>query len=454
MLVPLLPLIALAQGCGKNPSMPAMPPTRAELLAELDPRLRSMKAVPDEENAWILWQKTGRESIPPKRLSDRLKELQKKPELTPSDGEEIFTMEKRIAPMAQAIARGLTMPYCQPPFVPGAEVRFPELLAWKYVTGVKTLAMRGDAEMGRDKDALDRLSLVLRFCQRLRDGKPILIPYLVAIAIETECMAEVLRLLRRGFLASRAAQIARLIEETAGEPSGYQDSIGSDVAQPTIGILLGIDETETNESLRTSTLPLGAESMLPGLKVGELGRILGRHEKPYDIRQTARDLNAAVRPLMSQDPLVYRPIEGDLAPWEQWLARWPKAVIEGGGTPATDSEIDEARSALANETNPFGRLVAGQLLLIYPHCVAADFSRRTHREGTRLIARWIADGKKSFPESKDPFSGKPLRVDPARGIYWSVGHNGVDDHGTGVQGGADKDQPDIVFGLPTGGARS
>jgi len=447
-LIILVSLAVFAAGCGRSQSLPVMPPSRAELLAELDPRLRSLKAVPDEENAWILWQVTGRQLIPKKEVRDRLQVLLKKENLTAAERNEVFRMEEHMTPMAQAIAKGLKMRYCQPPFVPGAQVQFPELIAWKHVAFTKTLAMRADAEQRRDKTAIDRMELILRFGQRIREGKPTLIPYLVVIAIEKSCVKEVQRLLARGYLASSAAQIAGLIEETTGVLSAYQDAIGSDIAQPTIGILLGINEIETNESLTSKTLPLGAESMLPGLKVGDLAKVLGRHERPYDIRQTARDINAAVRPLMAQDPSVFRSIEGDLAPWEKWLASWPQTVIEGTGPQVSDAEIERARTALANSVNPFGRLIAGQLLRIYPAFVLAEFSRRTYREAASFLALWIANGRKAFPDSKDPFCDQPLCIDPQRHIYYSVGHNGVDDQGAGFPGGNDTEQPDIVFRLP------
>lgn len=176
-----------------------------------------------------------------------------------------------------------------------------------------------------------------------------------------------------------------------------------------------------------------------------IARAAERHPRAFNPKRAmAASVEAlkAISDLPAVPPGSSNPLIARLKDLRGPLPVWLDPVSSTAPAPGPE-KVEELRQAMAKMENPLGRLAASAVL---ESAIVPSESDRTPR-AYRAAMIAIAKGIPASPPI-DPFSGRPMKIDPKRKIMWSVGRNKVDDGGKGEPGRVGGADVDIVFTLP------
>ena len=472
-------ILVLGCGCGNTQQIGATKSQAIspEILKLVDPSLLYRREpLPDERNAFVLWQQAAAKLVELPKDDEALREAFDAayygagPFPGGDVGERLTRWLDSNRPAMDLVTQGILRGRCQLPEVIDVKAYGAYLTPFSQFGMIKFLNAKRLMKQGHFESAATELVQLHRFGSMFANGEGALLDRLVGISFMEMAFIGMERLAAQKDVPPQVLEklIASLNINVDTRP-GLAQAVRIDFSTFYLRIMSTFSEQDNLEAYldNSSWDPLRKQSHDLVLK------LLAQHPRPFEWAASVKlDSDLAVEFLEGLQrawPEVLRELKakrdeqrqevGMLEPLLDILAQ------ELGEKPLSLSgpELRLERERLKGVKNPLGKTGELEVVRAYMKCARAEAGYQCERNalaillGARLYAlrhqklpptvRALVDEKIISEVPMDPFSGKPLHYDHEFGIVWSVGYDGVDDDSDGDPNDLNESD-DLVWIIP------
>lgn len=322
----------------------------------------------------------------------------------------------------ETMDRAAKLPYSQAPQPISINDRIPNFILFLDFAKFRLQEAREDFERGEAEKALETVKTqfdIARVCEA-GDGGAFLIGLMIGIAIKQTALKELNLMLSGGWLPDDGAGLSAFLEKHREKPDAWRNSFATEY-QMGKNVLLNdfrkINGADFKYISPSDLGPLGNDA-LRFVTFTLFLRIERTRKMFYDFfSQYARNsLSETYAGMKFNDPKKYMPAK--LGTWEA-----AKQIFRGeyAGRTLAGISLPNFERAFVKRCYFDFQLEATRLRL------AALEYKRDNKQLPPALAALVPEYITAVPA--DPFDGKPIRYDPARGLIWSVGIDLKDDGG-------------------------
>ncbi len=458
--------IASVSGWSASPSKEDRPAIPADLYYEF-------KAVPADENAIVNWRRAAGVEV---ALSDKQKQIIKycwtPGARQPDELDSLQSWFNRNKEALELFDASLQKTMAQWPERNPQNVQ-PELASLTLIVRARLFEADQMAERDKFSAASKSLKDTLKMAQTAVEGDAALINYLIACSARSLTQDAILRLAcRKEVPVSLLEELLTNLPSLDSETNVYDHILRVEFTHDYNGSLdLGKLSDEWSKMSGTNATVISTlypDDLQRAFRVLLDPSLIALHPKPFDSKAETEKSIRHYR--------IYR--KNSLVPWtkrdseveldqEEGHANLVKDISElmellkNESLPLSRQAAQKARATYLQIENPVGRIMATSIIGF----MASDWKVckvRTEREATRaFLALLIFERRKGqLPPTlsdlvrekildsvpMDPFCGEPLHYSREGRRVWSVGDDGVDDHGT--SGKLRWHEKDVVWTIP------
>ena len=424
--------------------------------------------LPDERNAFVLWQKAVAEQVElpfgDVAVMESYDSTYDGPGPFPGGevGERLTRWLDSNRPAMNLLTQGILRDRCQLPEVTDIEINRAYLTPFREIGKIKFLNAKRLVKQGNFDTAATELVQLHRFGSMIANGEGVLIDRLVGLAIMRMSFSGMKWLAGQKHVPLWILQslIASLDINVDTRP-GLAQTMRIEFTTYSLRQLSTLSEEDDIETYLDKVFFGALEKQSRDLIL----KLLAKHPRPFEwaamVKLSSDSLVEFLKGLQRPWPEAISELEakadklrqevGKLEPLLDFMAH----ALGEKPLSLSDRELRLERKRLKSVKDPLGK--TGELSVIrgYLMCSRAEAGYQSERNALAILlgARLYALRHQKLPSTLqtlvdeniipaapiDPFSGKPLHYDHERSIVWSVGKNGVDD-------GGDGDPNDIIAG--------
>ncbi|TVR50348.1 MAG: hypothetical protein EA425_10180 [Puniceicoccaceae bacterium] len=346
------------------------------------------------------------------------------------------------------------------PPIEGPETPFPDHYPLQQAGRLLAVGVRLAWTDGEPEKAADQAIRLLHLGAAALRGQEGLMPLLTAYSVfgtGLDCIYWMYR--QNNFTPELARRFIAELETLEGVvPFAHARALKGEYQHVFASTVRRIPETDNPARIlrAISTLALPG-SLDNGPVENPFGPLQGKLFDPEETLREAAGLLGDYLDTLAGGPVIApglfnRVAEERLGKWYQDWGYFARYMFGGEGEEDEALHYQQMTRSLAASENPLGRFLVVLMLPVYDNFAASVFRREaTRRALIHLLQRDLAAAEAGEggvvelpPLPQDPFSGKPFRFDPERGLLWSVGPNGRDNGGTG-DGRNFGNSPDMIW---------